>query len=335
LCGVDGKDYANLCELQRTACVSNRPIEIKFQGLCGKTKTCSTTCKKHGRIFYANDMQIRARRWNVLLRRCACWTRIGRRSAGADRSVLPTSSRCADPTAAVTARSATCCKKLAGRSAICGSCTKASANQVSAASLSSRTTWFSRSGTRANGRWFSIDADISLCIRQAFIPAAQPAAKLTKNAKWMKAARPSVCVRVRARPSTDLFAVQISAPIHRNANWSENPVCRNATSAFITRESAVHRHPLTKRSLSHFIQFVLFRQDPRKCALTSGAPPADIVWRMRPRSPPATVRRAEVNGTPCADPTESPTPTPAACATSRAIATRASRSSTKDFAVSV
>ncbi len=25
-----------MCELQRTACVSNRPIEIKFQGLCGK-----------------------------------------------------------------------------------------------------------------------------------------------------------------------------------------------------------------------------------------------------------------------------------------------------------
>lgn len=35
VCGTDGKDYPNLCELNRSSCHHNRSVEIKFQGVCG------------------------------------------------------------------------------------------------------------------------------------------------------------------------------------------------------------------------------------------------------------------------------------------------------------
>ena len=37
VCGVDGKDYPNLCELSKSSCHANRLIEVKFQGVCGKS----------------------------------------------------------------------------------------------------------------------------------------------------------------------------------------------------------------------------------------------------------------------------------------------------------
>ena len=37
VCGVDGKDYPNLCELNKSSCHANRLIEVKFQGVCGKS----------------------------------------------------------------------------------------------------------------------------------------------------------------------------------------------------------------------------------------------------------------------------------------------------------
>lgn len=36
VCGSDGKDYRNLCELRRSACQQNMKITVKFQGKCGK-----------------------------------------------------------------------------------------------------------------------------------------------------------------------------------------------------------------------------------------------------------------------------------------------------------
>lgn len=36
VCGTDGMDYPNVCQLQRTACKMKREIEVKFQGLCGE-----------------------------------------------------------------------------------------------------------------------------------------------------------------------------------------------------------------------------------------------------------------------------------------------------------
>ncbi|XP_023225302.1 agrin-like isoform X1 [Centruroides sculpturatus] len=34
VCGTDGKDYGNVCELRRTACREMREVEVKFQGRC-------------------------------------------------------------------------------------------------------------------------------------------------------------------------------------------------------------------------------------------------------------------------------------------------------------
>ncbi|XP_046437323.1 agrin-like isoform X5 [Daphnia pulex] len=34
ICGVDGKDYANMCELHKSSCLANRMIAVKFQGSC-------------------------------------------------------------------------------------------------------------------------------------------------------------------------------------------------------------------------------------------------------------------------------------------------------------
>ncbi|GBN23152.1 hypothetical protein AVEN_71597-1 [Araneus ventricosus] len=34
VCGTDGQDYPNVCELRRTACKQKKEIEAKFQGPC-------------------------------------------------------------------------------------------------------------------------------------------------------------------------------------------------------------------------------------------------------------------------------------------------------------
>lgn len=36
VCGTDGIDYKNQCELQRAACTSNTNITVKFLGKCGE-----------------------------------------------------------------------------------------------------------------------------------------------------------------------------------------------------------------------------------------------------------------------------------------------------------
>lgn len=36
VCGSDGRDYPNVCELERTACKEMREITIKYQGHCGE-----------------------------------------------------------------------------------------------------------------------------------------------------------------------------------------------------------------------------------------------------------------------------------------------------------
>ncbi|KAJ8960090.1 hypothetical protein NQ314_006115 [Rhamnusium bicolor] len=36
VCGSDGVDYRNQCELQQAACTSNSNITVKFSGKCGE-----------------------------------------------------------------------------------------------------------------------------------------------------------------------------------------------------------------------------------------------------------------------------------------------------------
>lgn len=35
VCGADGRDYANVCELNKSSCHANRSVDVKFQGVCG------------------------------------------------------------------------------------------------------------------------------------------------------------------------------------------------------------------------------------------------------------------------------------------------------------
>jgi len=37
ICGSDGKDYENLCEIERTSCVQMLNISKKYDGKCGKS----------------------------------------------------------------------------------------------------------------------------------------------------------------------------------------------------------------------------------------------------------------------------------------------------------
>ena len=39
VCGADGNDYSNMCELHKSSCLANRMIEVKFHGACGKLIT--------------------------------------------------------------------------------------------------------------------------------------------------------------------------------------------------------------------------------------------------------------------------------------------------------
>lgn len=36
VCGTDGKDYPNVCEMRRTSCLEMRPINVRYKGNCGK-----------------------------------------------------------------------------------------------------------------------------------------------------------------------------------------------------------------------------------------------------------------------------------------------------------
>jgi len=38
VCGSDGVDYPNACELQKAACREMKDIEVKYEGKCGKSK---------------------------------------------------------------------------------------------------------------------------------------------------------------------------------------------------------------------------------------------------------------------------------------------------------
>lgn len=35
VCGTDGKDYLNVCELRRSSCLEMREIEVRYKGHCG------------------------------------------------------------------------------------------------------------------------------------------------------------------------------------------------------------------------------------------------------------------------------------------------------------
>lgn len=40
VCGSDGLDYKNTCELRRSACLSSTQISVKYQGKCGEYFSC-------------------------------------------------------------------------------------------------------------------------------------------------------------------------------------------------------------------------------------------------------------------------------------------------------
>lgn len=39
VCGSDGKDYNNVCELERASCVNMKDISVRYEGRCGKLQT--------------------------------------------------------------------------------------------------------------------------------------------------------------------------------------------------------------------------------------------------------------------------------------------------------
>jgi len=39
VCGDDGKDYVNECELRQTSCINMMTISVKYNGSCGKCYT--------------------------------------------------------------------------------------------------------------------------------------------------------------------------------------------------------------------------------------------------------------------------------------------------------
>lgn len=45
VCGSDGLDYRDLCELRRTACLANAEIAVKYHGKCGKCGSSAAGCE--------------------------------------------------------------------------------------------------------------------------------------------------------------------------------------------------------------------------------------------------------------------------------------------------
>ncbi|RWS26768.1 agrin-like protein [Leptotrombidium deliense] len=44
ICGDDGKDYSNYCELMRASCSEARQINIKYNGKCGESQIAFDPC---------------------------------------------------------------------------------------------------------------------------------------------------------------------------------------------------------------------------------------------------------------------------------------------------
>lgn len=36
VCGIDGQDYENFCQLKKISCLKSKPISVKYYGSCGK-----------------------------------------------------------------------------------------------------------------------------------------------------------------------------------------------------------------------------------------------------------------------------------------------------------
>ncbi|GBM23934.1 hypothetical protein AVEN_86565-1 [Araneus ventricosus] len=57
VCGTDGKDYPNVCELRRTSCLEMREIEVRYKGHCGMEAFVNLNYKVgHSRAFHARKM---------------------------------------------------------------------------------------------------------------------------------------------------------------------------------------------------------------------------------------------------------------------------------------
>ena len=51
VCGFDGNDYANMCELNKSSCHTNQLIQVKFQGVCGTYLIINYKLGSHGFQF--------------------------------------------------------------------------------------------------------------------------------------------------------------------------------------------------------------------------------------------------------------------------------------------
>lgn len=142
ICGIDGKDYPNMCELHKSSCLANRRIDVKFQGACGKflvqfftnqlsgwaVSSIIKLGNKQDICFYSN--QILAPWLNAYPHPFAFWTRRGNPIAVAAIAVRRISSLFADRTDGVIVPSVTYSRKLAVPSANYESFIRVSVNPV-------------------------------------------------------------------------------------------------------------------------------------------------------------------------------------------------------------
>lgn len=60
VCGSDGVDYSNECDLNAAACSQQKSVTVVFQGLCGKSSFKLEIYYKYMYIFYTDIFK-----WNI------------------------------------------------------------------------------------------------------------------------------------------------------------------------------------------------------------------------------------------------------------------------------
>ena len=68
ICGSDGRDYPNLCELNRYACSLAQTVSVRYNGSCGKHRRIVDDSYSQSKLHYSKYLLLRSVLWSQVPR---------------------------------------------------------------------------------------------------------------------------------------------------------------------------------------------------------------------------------------------------------------------------